>query len=104
MGVNTGDFVSVDDVCEMHYRLLTNDASGIFNIGTGQPISFRDVAEIIKENSNSEIEEIPMPKELKGQYQKFTKADISKLNEIIGDYEWKSVSEYVEENIDAFLN
>jgi len=98
------DFVSVDDVCEMHYRLLANDASGIFNIGTGEPISFRDVAEIIKENSNSEIEEIPMPKELKGQYQKFTKADISKLNEIIGDYEWKSVSEYVEENIDAFLN
>ena len=98
------DFVSVDDVCEMHYKLLTNDASGIFNIGTGKPISFRDVAEIIKENSNSEIEEIPMPKELKGQYQKFTKADISKLNEIIGDYEWKSVSEYVEENIDAFLN
>ena len=55
-------------------------------------------------SNNSEIEEIPMPKELKGQYQKFTKADISKLNEIIGDYEWKSVSEYVEENIDAFLN
>ena len=98
------DFVSVDDVCEMHYKLLTNDASGIFNIGTGKPISFKDVAEIIKENSNSEIEEIPMPKELKGQYQKFTKADISKLNEIIGDYKWKSVSEYVEENIDAFLN
>ena len=83
---------------------MINDASGIFNIGTGQPISFRDVAEIIKENSNSEIEEIPMPKELKGRYQKFTKADISKLNEIIGDYEWKSVSQYVEENIDAFLN
>jgi hypothetical protein len=45
-----------------------------------------------------------MPKELKGQYQKFTKADNSKLLEIIGEYKWKSVKQYVEENIDAFLN
>ena len=50
------------------------------------------------------IKEIPMPKELKGQYQKFTKADNSKILDIVGEYEWKSVKEYVEENIDVFLN
>ena len=41
------DFVCVDDVCEMHYRMLDNPATGIFNIGTSDPISFRDVADIV---------------------------------------------------------
>jgi len=98
------DFVCVDDVCEMHYRMLDNPATGIFNIGTSDPISFRDVADIVKANSHCMIKEIPMPKELKGQYQKFTKADNSKILDIVGEYEWKSVKEYVEENIDVFLN
>ena len=98
------DFVSVDDVCEMHFRMLKSNASGVFNVGTGDPISFRDVADIVKSNSHSVIKEIPMPKELKGQYQKFTKADNSKILEIIGEYDWKSVKQYVEENINAFLN
>ncbi len=98
------DFVSVDDVCEMHFRMLKSNASGVFNIGTGDPISFRDVADIVKSTSHSIIKEIPMPKKLKGQYQKFTKADNSKILEIIGEYDWKSVKQYVEENINAFLN
>ena len=62
-------FVCVDDVCEMHYRMIDNPATGIFNIGTSDPISFRDVADIVKANSHCTIKEIPMPKELKGQYQ-----------------------------------
>ena len=78
------DFVSVDDVCEIHYRMLESDASGIFNLGTGQTTSFRDVADIVKKHSTCIITEIPMPQELKGQYQKFTKSDNSKLLEVIG--------------------
>ena len=84
--------------------MLENDASGVFNVGTGETTSFRDVADIIKANSHTVITEIPMPKELKGQYQKFTKADNSKLLEVIGDYNWQTVQQYVEENIDAYLN
>ena len=98
------DFVAVEDVCEMHYRMLDSPVTGIFNIGTANPISFRDVADIVKANAHCKITEIPMPKELKRQYQKFTKADNSKILEIAGEYEWKSVKDYVEENIDAFLN
>ena len=98
------DFICVEDVCEVHYRMLNNPASGIFNVGTGNPISFRDVADIVKANAHCQITEIPMPKELKGQYQKFTKSDNSKILEIIGEYDWKSVNQYVEESIDDFLN
>ena len=98
------DFICVEDVCEVHYRMLNNPASGIFNVGTGNPISFRDVADIVKANAHCQITEMPMPKELKGQYQKFTKSDNSKILEIIGEYDWKSVNQYVEESIDDFLN
>ena len=98
------DFICVEDVCEVHYRMLNNPASGIFNVGTGNPISFRDVADIVKANAHCKITEMPMPKELKGQYQKFTKSDNSKILEIIGEYDWKSVNQYVEESIDDFLN
>ena len=98
------DFVSIDDVCEIHYRMLDNDASGVFNVGTGQTTSFRDVAEIVKSNSHAIITETPMPKELKGQYQKFTKADNSKLLEVIGDYDWQTVEQYINQNIDVYLN
>ena len=98
------DFVCVDDVCEMHFRMLGEDSCGVYNVGTGKPISFREVADIVKANSNCIITEIAMLKELKGQYQKFTKADNSKLIEIVGEYEWKSVEQYVKENIDVFLN
>jgi len=98
------DFVCVDDVCEVHFRMLKSDACGVFNVGTGQPVSFKDVADAVKSNSHCMITEIPMPKQLKGQYQKFTKADNSKLSEIIGEYSWKSVNQYIKENINAFLN
>jgi len=84
--------------------MLDNDASGVFNVGTGQTTSFRDVAEIVKSKSHTIITEIPMPKELKGQYQKFTKADNCKLLEVIGDYDWQTVEQYVDQNIDAYLN
>lgn len=81
--------------------MLLKDESGIFNVGTGNPISFTDVAEIIQSNMTCEIKEIPMPKQLVGQYQRFTKANNSKLLKVIGDYKWKSVKDYVEENLNA---
>ena len=84
--------------------MLVKDESGVFNLGTGKPISFVDVAKIIQSNLPCEIKEIPMPKELVGQYQKYTKADNSKLLEVIGDYKWKSVKQYIEENINALSN
>tara|TARA_B100000519_G_C14258368_1_gene446251 strand:+ start:1427 stop:2287 length:861 start_codon:yes stop_codon:yes gene_type:complete len=97
------DFVCVDDVCEVHLRMLKLDACGIFNVGTGQSTSFKDVADVVKLNSNCMITEIPMPEKLKGQYQDFTKANNSKLLEVMGDYQWQTVEEYVKKNVNKFL-
>jgi ADP-L-glycero-D-manno-heptose 6-epimerase len=91
------DFVCVDDVCEMHLKFLKRpDLVGVWNIGTGKPVSFLHVAEIIQKDNNCKITEIDFPEELKNQYQEFTCADLTKLNKDIGSYEWKTVKDWVE--------
>jgi ADP-L-glycero-D-manno-heptose 6-epimerase len=89
------DFVNVEDVCEVHYRMLHHDDSGIYNVGTGNSVSFKDIADKMAENSGAKVKQITMPSNLKGQYQKFTKADITKLTSVIGEMEWKQVLECI---------
>ena len=100
------DFVSVEDVCKAHFLMLSKGRNkeifGVFNVGTGKTLSFKDVAEAVKNKFNCKIKEIPMPKELVGQYQKITKANNKKLIEAIGEIEWGSVTKYIEEYEDVF--
>ena len=73
------DFIHVDDVVN-----ITKDSvkfeSGIYNVGTGTPRSFFEVAKIISGLTGSEIEEIPFPKHLVGKYQNFTCSDNTKID------------------------
>jgi ADP-L-glycero-D-manno-heptose 6-epimerase len=65
------DFVCVSDVVSC---TLTEKPSGIYDVGTGQSISFADVAEMISEKTGATIETIPFPEHLKRKYQYFTQA------------------------------
>ena len=73
------DFVSVHEVIEIHKKFFNVQESGIWNVGTGKPQSFKQVADTIAEGLNARIEYIPMPDDLKAQYQKYTCADLTKL-------------------------
>ena len=78
------DFLHVDDVCEITYKIFKNKKIfGIFNIGTGEERSFLDIANLFKKKYNIEIETIPMPAELVSTYQKFTKSDNTKFKKFI---------------------
>ena len=88
------DFVCVKDVCDVHIKMLESNKSGIYNVGTSNPISFEDVANIISEKYTAKIKYIDMPPEIEKQYQKYTCADLTKLNQVI-DKEWMTVEEYV---------
>tara|TARA_B100000497_G_C7668737_1_gene403374 strand:+ start:753 stop:1553 length:801 start_codon:yes stop_codon:yes gene_type:complete len=94
-GKASRDFVHVEDVCEVHYRMLHHDSSGVFNVGTGKSVSFKDIADKMAENSGAKVKQVAMPTKLKGQYQKFTKADITKLTSVIGEMKWKQVLECI---------
>ena len=55
--------------------------NGIYNVGTGDPRSFYDLATSVFKNSNvkNRIKYIDTPKNIREQYQYFTKANIKKL-------------------------
>ena len=86
------DFICIDDVVDI---VLYNRAeSGIYDLGTGTPISFQEVAELVAEKEKGEIEYIDFPEHLKGKYQTNTKADMKWL----GNYKFKSVKNYLLES------
>ena len=84
------DFVCVSDVLDI---VLNNDKpSGIYDLGTSEPISFKQVADWTVEKYGGEIEEVPFPDHLKGKYQEYTCA-----KKEWGDHKFKSVYEYLQE-------
>lgn len=95
-GEQTRDFVSVEDVVKVNLFFFDHpEQSGIFNLGTGRSQPFNDLAAAtvnacrvaegkqamsLKELVEEElIRYIPFPDALKGKYQSFTEADISRL-------------------------
>jgi ADP-L-glycero-D-manno-heptose 6-epimerase len=73
------DFVPVKTVIDVHKEFFNVKKSGIWNVGTGKARSFQNVAEEIAKKYNAKIEYIPMPAELKNQYQTYTQADVTEL-------------------------
>jgi ADP-L-glycero-D-manno-heptose 6-epimerase len=75
------DFIHVDDVLKVNTFFLENpEVSGIYNCGTGRAESFVRIADAVKEAyPQAKLEYIPFPDKLKGKYQDFTEADLTKL-------------------------
>jgi len=79
------DFIYVGDVAKVNLHFLIGAGcdrakSGIYNLGTGEPRSF---AELVSAASHVAAgpapTTIPFPEDLRGQYQAYTCADISRL-------------------------
>jgi len=73
------DFVYVEDICKACFWLVWNYKPGIYELGKGQSVSFESVAQQVKTATGAEIKYIPMPDDLKQQYQTDTKADLTAL-------------------------
>lgn len=79
------DFVPVEVVVDTHKKFFNVKESGIWNVGTGRAKSFQQVGEEVAATFNAQIEYIPMPDALVAQYQKYTQADLTKLNKTINE-------------------
>jgi ADP-L-glycero-D-manno-heptose 6-epimerase len=95
-GEQRRDFIAVEDVVRVNLHFLDHpEQFGIFNVGTGAAQSFNDVA-VATINAcrvaNAEpplalgdlqdsgaIRYIPFPADLKGKYQSYTQADVTRL-------------------------
>ncbi|ATF10137.1 ADP-glyceromanno-heptose 6-epimerase [Candidatus Enterovibrio altilux] len=92
------DFIYVGDVCKMNLWFLENCVSGIFNCGSGQAETFRTVAEaVITYHNQGEVEEILFPDHLKGRYQTFTQADLTKVRAAGYSEAFKTVAQGISE-------
>ncbi len=90
------DWTWVGDVCKLHIDFIkTVNGSGIWNVGSGLPHSFLDIAEEIAEQEGVEIETIPVPEEEKDRMRIRTCADLTKLKETIGKRPWLNVFEWL---------
>jgi ADP-L-glycero-D-manno-heptose 6-epimerase len=95
-GEQRRDFIHVDDVVAVNMHFLgANDASGIYNCGTGRAQTFNDVAHAVVNGVRAArgeaalaleamvaeglIEYIPFPAQLVGKYQSYTEADLELL-------------------------
>lgn len=95
-GEQRRDFVSVEDCVRVNLYFLDHpQLSGIFNVGTGRAQSFNDVAAAVingvapaggeRARSMAElvsagcVEYIAFPEDLRGKYQAFTQADLTRL-------------------------
>ena len=96
------DWVYVDDVVEITRRIALNDRfeqnqnrNRIYNVGTGFAHSYEEIVDHIGDilKIKPKVKYIKMPEELKKQYQIKTRADISKLLEAIGGYQFANIKD-----------
>ena len=76
------DFVWVGDCVRVMLWMLDHPrVSGLFNLGTGAARSFADLAKAVYQAAGKTpaLTFRPMPEELRGKYQYFTQADMTKL-------------------------
>ncbi len=86
-GEQERDFLYVKDCARMTCAFLENTASGIFNIGSGTPSTWNQLAHSLFSavDSPTHIEYVPMPTELLGKYQNYTCADMKKTRSLLGN-------------------
>ena len=119
-GEQRRDFIAVQDVAAINCWMLDHDeVSGIFNLGTGKAESFNQLAQAVincfrqqagqealsltRMQTETMIRYIDFPDDLKGKYQSFTEADISRLREIGCNHRFMSIDQGVKAYIDEIF-
>lgn len=119
-GGQSRDFIHVDDVVAANLFFLDNPGvRGIFNLGTGRAQPFNDVAATVVNTlrrhagkpalslselvSNGLIEYVPFPDALKGKYQSYTQADLSRLRAAGYQAPFATVQQGVERYVEWLL-
>jgi ADP-L-glycero-D-manno-heptose 6-epimerase len=101
------DFISVDDCIDAILRLKQACVNGVYNIGTGHQLTFKDIAESIQRRvgvANAQVMTVPMPDHMIEKYQWESRADLNKLKSVIPDWNPKTVDEWLDINFDMLYN
>tara|TARA_B100000579_G_C22818840_1_gene849411 strand:- start:1117 stop:2079 length:963 start_codon:yes stop_codon:yes gene_type:complete len=105
-GEQLRDFIYVKDVIQIIKWFVENkNLNGLFNVGSGEPRSFNDIAKAVFKQSNNKqkIKYINTPNMIRKQYQYFTKANINKLKSLGYKKKFTSLEEGIEDYIKNYL-
>jgi ADP-L-glycero-D-manno-heptose 6-epimerase len=78
------DFINIEDVIQANIKACTPKQNGVYNVGTGEPRSFQDIADILQKELGTNLGTEYFPNPYDG-YQMHTQADISTSQEYL-DY------------------
>jgi ADP-L-glycero-D-manno-heptose 6-epimerase len=77
------DFIYVEDAIQANIKACSSKTSGVFNVGTGVPRSFKDIVDILQIELNTDLK-IEFFKNPYLDYQMHTEADISLTKDSLG--------------------
>jgi len=106
-GEQKRDFIYVDDaVAVVRWLIETPAVSGIFNVGTGQARSFRELMTAMFAALGREptIEYIDMPVSIRDNYQYFTQAEIGNLRHAGFNADFTTLEEGVKRYVSCYLD
>ena len=106
-GEQKRDFIYVDDaVAVLRWLIDTPSVSGIFNVGTGEARSFRDLITALFHalDRPPKIEYVDIPPSIRDQYQYFTQAEVANLRRAGYNAGFTSLEDGVSRYVKSFLN
>ena len=105
-GMQLRDFVYVKDICKVILFMMEHaDINGLFNLGTGEARSFKDLCINTFKSMGLEpnIEYVDMPESIRDKYQYFTEAKMDKLRETGYKEKFYSLEEGIEDYVKNYL-
>jgi ADP-L-glycero-D-manno-heptose 6-epimerase len=105
-GEQCRDFIYVKDAVKVTLHFLERpDANGIFNVGTGIPRNFNDLASAVFSaiGKAEDIEYIDMPEGLEKRYQYYTCAQVEKLRAAGFRDEFRTLEDAVQDYVVNYL-
>ena len=106
-GEQSRDFIYVDDaVAVVRWMLETPHVTGIFNVGTGNARSFKDLVTAMYAalGIKPAIEYVDMPPSIRNQYQYFTQAEVANLQRAGYNAGFAPLEESVRRYVTQFLD
>lgn len=104
-GEQKRDFIYVKDICEVLLEAMTQNITGIYNLGTGKADSWNKLVECVFKamDKETQIEYIEMPNNLKNQYQNFTEANMSNFRSAGFKTKFTPLDKAVEDYVKNYL-
>ena len=93
------DFIYIDDVVQANIKAVNSTKSGVFNVGSGSPRSFKEIVDILQNNLNTNFKIDYFENPFKN-YQAHTQADLTDTKKCL-----KFFPEYnLESGIKAYIS